>query len=454
MKKLKIGYAALAKTSFDMELAEGYRSKALALLKGFDNIEVIDAGKIVTLESEVSNVSNKFKDKQIDLLLVHYCTFSLGTITPALVMNLNVPVILLSTPEADFEGNRVRSNSFCALNLNTYTLYNLKKKHRYIFKSLDDSSLKKDFQVIFIAIQTLKNLANSRVGLIGSRAPGFYTSNFNELKLLNELGVVVEHIDISKVYQGAERIGVDEAKLQGEVLLKTINYQTKVTGNHLDKLVRTHTSFSNLSQEFGLDALAIKCWPEFHADYGTPACAAIGMMNSKMPTAAEGDVYGAVTMLMQRYITGEIPFFSDFIYSDEKENTGIFWHCGCASMELAGDRSEITLDNFAGKPKGAPDKGCVMNFQIFSENKRVTVNRLGTDCEGNFRLLDITGKNIKGNLEIRGNYSQLKFDSPVESVRRGILDNGFEHHYSLIMQDISAIVEEISFWKGFKLYHL
>ena len=454
MRNLKIGYVALAKASFDLELAARYKSKALGLLNGFDNIDVFDAGQIITLETEVPGVIKNFKGNQIDLLLVHYCTFSLGTITPTLAANLNVPIVLLSTPEADFEGNRVRSNSFCALNLNTYTLSNLKKKHRYIFNSLDDSSIIKDFQVIFTAVQTIKNLKNTRVGLIGARAPGFYTSNFDELKLLNELGVSVEHIDISKVYHRAGQVSEKQVEEEGEELLKSINYQSRVSPNHLENLIRTRSSFSGLSEEFALDALAVKCWPEFHADYGTPACAAIGMMNSKIPTAAEGDVYGAVTMLMQRHITGQIPFFSDFIYSDEKENTGIFWHCGCASMELAGDKSEITLDNFAGKAKAAPDKGCVMNFQIFSENKRVTVNRIGTDCDGNFRILDITGENIKGNLEIRGNYSQLKFDNPVESVRKGILDNGFEHHYSLIMQDISAIVEEISFWKGFKLYRL
>jgi L-fucose isomerase-like protein len=454
MKKIKVGYVSLAKTSFDMELAEEFRSKAISLLNGFNNVDLVDAGQLITLEPEAANAAKMFKEKQIDALVVHYCAFSLGALTPAMVAGLNVPVILLSTPEVNFEGDRLRSNSFCAMNLNSFTLYKMKRKYRYIFKSLDDNSIVQDFQVIFTALQTLKNLQNAKVGLIGARAPGFYTSNFDELKLLNELGVEVEHIDISRVYNRAGKLSPQEVRDESESLLKSINYQTKVTSNHLENLIRTRAAFSGISQDFNLDALAVKCWPEFHGDYGTPACAAIGMMNSKLPAAAEGDVYGTVTMLMQRYITGEIPFFSDFIYSDTEKNTGIFWHCGCGSMELAGDKSEIVLDNFPGKVKGAPEKGCVMSFQIYAENKRATVNQFGTDCDGNFRMLDISGKNIKYDTVIRGNYCQLKFDSTVEAIRKEILDNGFGHHYSLVLQDISEVMGEIAFWKDFKLYHV
>lgn len=454
MKNIKVGYISLARTSFDMELSEGYRSKALTLLKEINKINIIDPGQLITSETEVGKATEMFKDKQIDLLLVHFCSFTLGTLTPYLAVNLNVPILLLSSPEADFKDNRLHSNSFCALNHNCNTLYNLKKKHRYIFKSLDDDSIKQDFEVVFTAIQTVKSLKNTRVGLIGSRAPGFYISNFNELKLLNELGVVVEHIDISKVYREAEKVNEKEVIAEGDNLLKSIGNRTKVTSHHLHNTIRAYTSFSNLAKEFRLDALAVKCWPEFHTDYGTAPYSAIGMMSSKMPTAMEGDMYGVVTMMMQRNITGELQFLADLIYTDIEKNTGIFWHPGCAPMELAGDKSEITLDNFSLKVKGAPDKGCEMNFQIFSNKKRATVNRIGTDCDGNFRILDITGQNIKSDIEIRGNTCHVKFDNSVESIRKGILDNGFEHHYSLVLEDISSVVEEIAFWKDFKLIRL
>ena len=168
----------------------------------------------------------------------------------------------------------------------------------------------------------------------------------------------------------------------------------------------------------------------------------------------EGDMHGLVTMMMQRNITGGLQFLADLIYSDVEENTGIFWHPGSAPMEMAGDPLEITLDNFSLKVKDAPDKGCEMNFEIFSENKRVTVNRLGPDCDGNLRMVDITGQNIKSDVSIRGNSCKMKFDNPVESIRKGILDNGIEHHYSLVLEDISAVMQEIAFWKNFKLIKL
>jgi len=454
MKKIKVGYISLARISFDMERAEGYRSKALALLKGNDKVEIIDSGQLLTVEPEVANVTQVFQEQNIDLLLVHYCSFTLGTLTPYLAVNLNVPILLLSSPETDFEDNRLHSNAFCALNHNSNSLYHLKKKYRYIFKSLDDGSIKQDLDVVFTAIQTITNLRNTRIGLIGSRAPGFYISNFNELRLLEELGIVVEHIDISKVYREAEKVDKKEVVAGGNDLLKSIGNRTKVADWHLHNTIREYIAFGKLAEEFQLDALAIKCWPEFHADYGTAPYAAIGMISSKMPTAMEGDMHGLVTMIMQRSITGKLQFLADLIYSDVEENTGIFWHPGCAPMELAGDPSEITLDNFSLKVKDAQDKGCEMNFEIFSENKRITVNRIGPDCDGNLRMLDITGQNIKSDVTIRGNSCKMKFDNPVESIRKGILDNGFEHHYSLVLEDVSAVVQEIAFWKNFKLVQL
>ena len=177
MQKLKIGYISFAKTSFDMDISAESRRKALGLLQKLNNVEVVDAGRLITLETEAYEVVKMFKEKQVDAVVLHYCSFCLGAMTPAVVANLNLPVVLLATPEVNFEGNRVRSNSFCALNLNSFTLYSMKKKYRYIFKPLDDTTILQDFRVIFTALHTIKRLKSVRVGLIGSRSPGFYTSN-------------------------------------------------------------------------------------------------------------------------------------------------------------------------------------------------------------------------------------------------------------------------------------
>jgi L-fucose isomerase-like protein len=452
MEKVRLGYIPVAKTNFDLKLAEEICREALNMLKNYKRVEIVSS-KLIILDSEVGNIINLFKEKQIDLLVLHFCTFCLGNIIPALATNLDTPMVLLATPEPDFKGNRLRSNAFCALNMNSHTLYKLKIKHRSIFKSLKDNTLSEELGKIILAIYAINNMKNKRIGLIGSRAPGFYTSNFDELKLRNELGIEIEQIDISKVYLGAEKINEKEVLVESENLLKSINNQTKVSNKHLNNLIRTRKSFSNISQEYRLDAFGIKCWPEFHVDYGTTICPALGMMNSKgLPTACEGDIYGAVTMIMQKYISGEISFFADFIFSEVKKNTGLFWHCGSAPIELAEDKSKIVLNNFSVIQKGVPERGCAMDFQIYSENKRATINRVGTDSDGNFRVLNITGSGIKSNQHLRGNYCQLKFDTPVESIIKGILDNGFEHHYSIVMKDISAVVEEIAFWKNFKVY--
>lgn len=453
MQSLRLGYIPLAKANFDTVQAGKDSRAVLDVLNRIDQVDVV--GQPVTMvDSDISLIIHTFRESRIDALLVHFCTFCLGSILPALAVNLDVPVILLGSPEPDFSGNRLRNNSFCALNMNSHTMYKLRKKYRAVFHPPEDPQFEARLRIIFSALHTLKNLKNKRIGLIGSRAPGFYTSNFNELKLREVLGVEVEHIDISKVYVGAEKIGREVVAHEGEELLQSIDYNTRVVNEHLDKLVRAKIAVSNLADEYRLDAYAIKCWPEFHVDYGIAVCPTLGMMNSRgLPTACEGDVYGAVTMMMQRIITGQVSFFADFIFSDTQKNTGLFWHCGSAPMELAEERSRVVLNNFSIVQEGLPDKGCVTDFEVYSKGKSVTINRIGTDVDDRFRILNITGEGTESEHSLRGNYCQIRFHNPLSGILDGVLGNGFEHHYSIVMEDISAVVQEVAFWKGFEVYN-
>lgn len=452
MEKIKLGYIPLAKSNFDTEQAEKDSMEVLNLLKKYHQVDLV-SGQIQTLDYEIPPVIERFKTEQIDVLMVHFCTFCLGNILPLLASNLPVPIVLLGSPEPGFEGNRLRTNSFCALNMNAHTLYKMRKKYRAVFHALNDEALFKELQVIFSALYTLKNLKNKRIGLIGSRAPGFYTSNFNELRLREELGVEVEHIDISKVYLGAEKMKEKEVAEEREKLLESVNYQSNVETRYVNKLVRSRTSIANIADEYRLDALAIKCWPEFHVDYGAPVCMALGMMSSRgLPAACEGDVYGATTMMMQKLISGQKAFFADYIFSDSNKNTGLFWHCGSAPVDLAEDKSKVLINNFSVVVKDAPEKGCVLDFEVYTKGKNITINRIGADNEENFRLLNITGKGMESDNSLRGNYCQVQFDKSLDAIRKGILENGFEHHYSLVMSDIAEVIDEIGFWKSYPVY--
>lgn len=451
MKKIKLGYIPISKSSFDTEWAKNISEKTYNALKDFKKADVVKS-KIILNSFDLVETINYFKEEQIDLLIVHFCTFCFGNIIPGIVTNLNVPIILLSLPDPGFDGNKIRSNSFCALNMNTHLLYKMNKKYRSLFSSLENKTINKDLEKIISAIYVIKNMQSKRIGLVGSRAPGFYTSNFDELKLRNEMGLEVEYIDLSRVYYTAKKIGKNELLNKDNYIKQYVSKISGVTANDYEKLVRIYSALIKISEDYKIDSYAIKCWPEFMEDYGIAICPVLGMLNTYgIPTACEGDIYGVVTMIIQKYISGKTPFFSDFIYIDN-DNTGLFWHCGSAPCNLAKNISDVILRNYPKFQKDTPEGGCTFNFSIDAKNKEVSISRLGTDINGFFRILNINATGEEVGEIIRGNTCKVKFHNPIEIIKNTILNNGFEHHYSVILSNISAELEEISFWKNIKIY--
>ena len=309
MEKIKLGYIPISKSSFDTKWAEDISKVTFDMLNSMHNVIVINS-KIILVDLDLQETINKFKKEQVDVILIHFCTFCFGNIVPAIITNLKVPVILLSLPEPGFNGSKIRSNAFCALNMNSHILYKMNVKYRWLFSSLEDNKLLKDINKIISAIYVNKNLNNRKIGLVGSRVPGFYTSNFEELKLRKEFGIEVEYIDISRVYNYVKNI--DKRKfLEGDGYIKKyVSKINEVSRDDYDKLVKVFSSLLKIAEDNKIDAFAIKCWPEFMEDYGIAICPVLGLLNTfGIPTACEGDIYGVTTMMIQKYISGKLLSF-------------------------------------------------------------------------------------------------------------------------------------------------
>lgn len=451
MRKVNIGYIPVSKSSFDTKWAEEISRLTYNMLISLNNVKIIKSDVVLT-SIELGEIINNFKKEQVDIILIHLCTFCFGNIVPDIVTNLKVPAILLSLPDPKFDGGKIRSNSFCALNMNSHTLYKMDIKYRPLFTTLENNKLLDDIKKIIMAIYMDKNLNNKKIGLVGSRVPGFYTSNFDELKLRKELGIEIEYIDISRVCDYGKNISKKEIAFNNNYIRKFVRDINEVDYEDYDKLVRVFSSLLKIIEHNRIDALAIKCWPEFMEDYGIAICPVLGLLNTYgIPTACEGDIYGAVTMMLQKYISGKTPFFSDFIYLDSY-NTGLFWHCGSAPCDLAKSKSEITIRKYPKIQKNVRENGCIFNFSINAKNKKISISRFGTDKYGNYRILNIKAVGKEVEEIIRGNTCKLEFLNSIELIKNIILDNGFEHHYSLVLSDIAEELEEFSFWKDIKFY--
>lgn len=435
MKKLKLGFLPLTKASWMTPALDEIRTGALNELNKLDGCEIVGGGAMIAFEPELMAATELFKEKQVDAVVCFFATFSLGTLVPLIANELKLPVVLWSMPEPPMCGGRLAANSFCAANMNSHFLWKLKIPYFHVHAPVNESAaeLGKAAKVIAAA----KEIRHTRLGVVGGRVPGFYTSGADEMMLRRELGVEMKFITMLEVVKTAEKLSDEElapamARIKGDS--RTIDGPDDV---ELRKSAAFFAAIEKMRDKFLVNAFSLRCWPEVNENelYGIGICSTIGsLINAGIITACEGDAYGAVTMLMQHHLTGEKPFFCDMIVMEGEY--GMAWHCGAAPAGLCREGCESRLCK-SSIIDGGGKKGLTNEFPL--KPGRVTLARLSENRDGTkFRMLIAPGTALETDQELRGNPLRIKFDAGCDKLRETVIGQGFEHHYSLIHGDIAA----------------
>ena len=440
MQKLRVGYACLARLSFDGEYAKQLFERSLKVLTAMD-IEVVHLGDLTVTEQDAEAMASHFNREKIDVAVIQYGTFSLGSLMPLLADRLSVPMVLWGVPEPSLNGTRLRSNSLCGINMNAHTLMRLGRKYETVFCLPEDAPA--ELEPLFRTLHCMTRLRNVRLGLVGYRVPGFYTSNCDELEMRRRLGVELHHITLAEVYDAAAK--TDEAARKELVEAGcAAACSVEVDTAEFDKAAALYLALKDLAAKYNLDALAVKCWPEFPDSYGVAACWALSRLNDDgLMTSCEGDVYGVVTMLMENFLTGKTPIFADFVAIDEEQNIGIGWHCGAAPTCMASDAEGVAVCKHP-SVGGGGKTGVTVSFPIRG-GEPATMARLGVGPDG-LRLFFAGGEAVDTGPILRGNPAGIRFDTPVRRLLKIILDEGMEHHYAMIHADIRPELRIMAKW--------
>ncbi len=426
-KKFKIGLATFAQPTFDVSWAESVRTRTLDTLEQL-GVEVVAFPRPLMYEQEALEFRDALRQADVSAVFLQCAGFSFGGLPVIISTGVDVPCIIWATPEPEWTGDVIRSNSLCAGIMHNSHLKRAGVDAKFIFGNPEE--MVDELKALIKALRAITYLKNSKLGIVGYRAPGFYVSGHNEMKLHAELGVQTFHVDLSSVMGEVERIADEAAE---EVIQRygfTLAENVVENRAALLKTVKVYLALRKIAEEKSLDILAVKCWPEFPFEQGVSVCLALSLLNDNgIITACEGDAYGAVTMLIQDLL-GEGPeFFNDIIQIDEDNNHMLFWHCGSAAACLKAPEADILV-----RPHGMQKKVGAVNFPL--KPGRVTVSRL-TEQGGSWKMFVATGEAVDTPMLLQGNPSLVKMDAPVKRILDTILEEGFEHHHSTIYGDIS-----------------
>jgi L-fucose isomerase-like protein len=218
-EKFKICYLPLSKVNWTNDTLEAARSNAVAFLKSLPGVEVIGGDKMLTLEDEAVEQLAEIEKMQPDLIITHFMTFSLGVVPPLYAQRLNVPVVLWSMKEPDPQGVRLQKNSFCAANMNAHHMWRLHIPYFHVHAEPGtDEAATQLLQAIRVAT-AMKELNRMRIGLVGGRVPGFYTSCCSEMLLRRKLGPEVKIITQHELFTTAENLTAEEVKEATDTIL-------------------------------------------------------------------------------------------------------------------------------------------------------------------------------------------------------------------------------------------
>ena len=440
MTKLKVGYAPQAKPSWINATLEDTRRRSIAALEALD-VEVV-AGPLLTSDAEAEQLATEFRRCDIDVMVVHYLTFSLGSMTPLLAQRVGVPVIFWGMPEPPFDGGRIKSNSFCAVNMNSHALRKLRHPYSFVFGMPD--AIADDMAVQFRVAGCIKRLRTAKIGMVGSRVPGFYTSCFNEMALRRELGVEVRYIDLLEIVDAADKLSDEAAEAAYARITSATNSCDKVSEDQLRKGARLYGAFKQFEETLGLDGFAVKCWPQFGDIYGIGVCSTLGQLTDDGVVAAcEGDLYGAVAMLILRELSGAAPFYCDLISFEEEANVGVAWHCGAAPVSLCAEGCSSAL-GLHSVMDGGNVKGITHDFPL--KCGPVTFTQLGEGDDGDYRFLIAKGEALRTEQMLPGNPLRISFETSLDTLRETVIGGGFSHHYTVGYAPLEAELRQLCEW--------
>jgi L-fucose isomerase-like protein len=417
--RIRLGIACLARDTFDLSAATAAYRKITEEVRRVEEVDWEIATDLLQSPEDARRAAGKFASSGLDGLVCVSGTFHLGHLALELRKRVAVPFLLWGLDEPPYNGGKIRLNSVCGVNLDASNLYK---------SGIDDYRTtfgEKIDEAWIDALRVIAALRSTRVGIAGYRAHGFFNLGVADPGLFGGMGVLLDHFELREMYEAP--VAADRIESRRAQLVSVFDAR-EVSETQVAKVAELAARIDGFCQANGLDALAIRCWPEFARDFGVAPCAAMSLLQSEgRILACEGDVEGALSMIAHRALGAETPFLFDFSQVDFAANHALFWHCGVAPCNLWDGASRRSLDTYF-----AGGRGVTADFVL--KPGELSVARIDT-ARGATRLFLQHARGVPMEQALKGTYLKAVFDRPVREVLELIVTKGIAHHASMVYGD-------------------
>jgi len=430
------------RTFFPAKLIHSARIEMAQVLKeeGYGALmleaEATNAGGIETADEARKFAAFLYANKgKFDGVIVCLPNFGDENGASLALRDIDVPILIQAYPdEMDKMTPATRRDSFCG----KLSIMDVFKQYGIKFTNLPPHTahpLSTEFRANLHEFARICRVAGGMkhlsVGAIGARTTPFKTVRYDEMAM-QKYGITVETMDLSDVFKRLDGVDLNSktAKAKRE-RLSTISDWQFAPEKALENVTRLGVVLDQIVDEFGLGAMAIRCWTELQEKYGISPCLVTGELADRgIPVACEVDVANAVTMFALGVASGEPTSILDWNnnYGDDP-NKCILFHCGNVPEKLMVKKGVISdhpiLSNSIGTGKGFGCNQGRIKPMDFTYGSMITVDGHLEYYLGHARMTEDTIPN-----GFFGCAGVAEF-ADLQRVLQWIGRNGHRHHVSL-----------------------
>ena len=312
----------------------------------------------------------------------------------------------------------------------------------YLPDGKENPKLQKKIAMVATAARAISLLRNTRIGCFGHNFNGITSAGFDLSVLRRELGTEVYSIDGSELIAkmnglSAEDPAYQKAKSMAEAKI------CGCMGEKKDAIIRMTAALLAYAEEYGWQAIDLRCHTEFSQTFGLAACLPLSILGDEIICSCEADVPVVLTQLILHYLSGGKNSTYVDIRTIEEEGMKV-GACGYAPCNLCiGDKAVV-----------GGEGGYLTNTACFKAG-RLTLARV-LKFPGSTLALHAVHAAALGQMEPLQEYGCPVY--PMTQIVPDVSVDDFVHylggnHYALVYEEVLGAMELFCRYTGIQLLH-
>ncbi|MDR0341997.1 MAG: hypothetical protein LBI49_02590 [Nocardiopsaceae bacterium] len=412
--------------------------------------EVTGPPGLVMSEMDVAAAAG-YLDRDADLVINVCATFADATPALRLYRNLGRPVLLWAFREPGAAGDRLWLNSLCGAVLFAHAIVRGGGEARLLYGDPGEPEVRDALRAALAgrlpeavpaadpgrprgsaatARAALASLRDKTIGLIGDPPAGYTPSEYDPRLLTRLFGLRIRQRTVEETFWQVRDAAPAARDAEQAAACAAQPSLCALDPEQVSLSAGVTTGLRDWVESEKLDAVTMRCWPEFPVQLGVAPCSALSRLaDAGIPTACERDVYGITTMLLLEALGSGPTYLVDTpVDLDAEASLVRLWHCGSAATSLAADPAAATQSVHCNRKIGVAG-----DFAL--KTGRVVIARLAEDGAG-LRLLIASGESLPEPNRFQGNTAAIRLDTPAGQFARAMVSGGFPHHTVLAWTDV------------------